>query len=81
MINLGLLNKMLRDSGIKRAKLMEVMGLSYTSLKKKLDGEVDFKVTEAVQIKALLKMTNQDFMRVFLSNEVGNMPTGESDGE
>lgn len=54
MVDTTRLNNIIDRSGIKKKYLAESMGLSAYGLAKKLKGENDFKVSEAVTICRLL---------------------------
>ena len=45
------LKKIIKEKGLKTGYLAEKLHLSYTSLKKKIRGEVEFKTTEIALLK------------------------------
>lgn len=65
MTNLELLNQKIRDSGIKLNWIEEALGLSYMGLKRKLNGETEFKVSEANKIAQVLNLSEEDFNAIF----------------
>lgn len=68
MINLELLEKEIRDSGLKLNYLAEKMDLSYYGLSKKLKGVNEFKLSEVQKLSKLLKL-NQKTRNIIFFNQ------------
>ena len=59
------LKKIIKNKGLKVGYLAEKLQLSYTSLKKKIRGEVEFKTTEIALLKEELNLTNEEVGLIF----------------
>ena len=72
MTNTTLLREKIDDSGIKLGVIAEKLGISYGWLKKKLDGEKDFKAYEIKILCEVLNITNlREKERIFFAQDVG----------
>lgn len=58
----------INDSGLKLSYIAANIGLSYAGLRKKLDGETDFKASEIVALSDLLNLSKSDRDYIFLSD-------------
>ena len=65
-----LLQVKIKESGYKLNYVAERCGLTYQGLKKKLDGETEFKVSEMGILKDLLKLTEDEVQAIFFENDV-----------
>ena len=68
MIDDNMLMSRIGKSGFKLAYIAEKSGLSYAGLRKKLNGETEFKASEIVAISSLLNLTKAERDHIFLSN-------------
>ena len=59
------LKKIIKEKGLKTGYLAEKLHLSYTSLKNKIRGEVEFKTTEIALLKEELGLTNEEISSIF----------------
>lgn len=59
------LNERIKESGIKKSKLAEMLGISKQSLSNKLHGRVDFSANEALIICKALNIDINDFEYFF----------------
>lgn len=65
MINLDLLKREIKDSGLKQSYIAEQLGLSSYGLSKKLKGNNEFKLSEITRLSKLLKFTVSKRNKVF----------------
>lgn len=66
-MNLDLLNGRIYSCGVKKVELAELLGISTTSLRHKLMGEVDFRISEVAKISEVLKLTPQEREVIFFN--------------
>lgn len=57
-------------NGFTQKALAREMGMSETSYSKRENGLIDFNVEEIRKLKSILKMTEDDIIRIFFSEEV-----------
>ena len=70
MTNTELLEQYIRDSGLKKAKLADALGITYAGLAKKIRGESEFKASEIKILWTMLGIDNPvEQARVFFANE------------
>ena len=69
MIDHYMLEKVLKDSGLKRDYIAEQLGISRFSLFKKIKGETEFTASELTAIKNVLHLTQGTFRRIFFASE------------
>ena len=68
MTNTKLLESYIKKSGLKRGKLAESLGISMASLKKKIDGDREFKASEIKTLCDLLGIHEPEVMeRIFFA--------------
>lgn len=67
MVNLELLNGKIYTSGIKKHELADQLGFSMTTLRRKLQGEIEFKISEVVILCKVLKLTNSEREAIFFN--------------
>lgn len=53
------------ESGIKLKSISDSLGITYQALLNKLNGDTEFKVTEAQSLKDVLHLTDEDFISIF----------------
>ena len=61
------LKEKIKNSGFKLSYIATQLGLSYTSIKKKMKGEVEFKATEIAVLKQILNLSDSDINLIFFS--------------
>ena len=81
MTNTNLLEKKIRDSGLRIGFICEQLGISYPGFQKKLknEGGSEFKPSEIMVLAELLHLTREEIDRIFFAAEVGTMPTDKDD--
>ena len=81
MTNTNLLDKKIRDSGLRIGFICEQLGISYPGFQKKLknEGGSEFKPSEITVLAELLHLTREEIDRIFFAAEVGTMPTDKDD--
>lgn len=70
MKGMELLRKKIDKSGYKLQFIAEKCGLTYQGFKKKLDGDTEFKVSEVMVLKDLLKLTDAEVHDIFFVDNV-----------
>ena len=66
MVDLEQLNKAIKDSGLKLGHLAKLLGVSRTTLWKKLHGDVAISLHEANIIASAIDMTKSQKLSIFL---------------
>ncbi|WP_251616980.1 helix-turn-helix domain-containing protein [Senimuribacter intestinalis] len=69
MTNTSMLNDYILKSGIKKKKIAETLGISYTSLRKKMNNAVDFRADEVLKMCKLLGINNSATRDAIFFNE------------
>lgn len=75
MTNTRLLEQKIKDSGLKLTYIADRLGVVWITLRRKLDGENEFKQSEIVVLKDLLQLTDEDTKAIFLAPEVEKLST------
>ena len=75
MTNTRLLEQKIKDSGLKLTYIADRLGVVWITLRRKLDGENEFKQSEIVVLKELLQLTDEDTKAIFLAPEVEKLFT------
>ncbi len=77
MTNTVLLERKIRDSGLRIGYICEQLGVSYPGFQKKMrnEGGSEFKPSEITILAELLHLTRKDIDEIFFAAEVGNVPT------
>ena len=80
MTNTNLLEKKIRDSGLRIGYICEQLGISYPGFQKKLrnEGGSEFKPSEITVLTELLHLTREEVDEIFFAAVVGIMPTTEA---
>lgn len=65
MIELNLLNKKIKDSGMTMVAIAEKSGMSRETLYNKLSGNSDFKASEIMGISETLRLSNAERDEIF----------------
>ena len=72
MTNTALLEKVIKDKGVKIAKLVETLDTSYSWLKKKINNEIPFKAHEIQTMCEVLGIDDLEMKeRIFFAVDVG----------
>lgn len=61
------LQKLVKDSGVKKSFIAEKMGITYQGYVKKESGKSEFIASEIKVIKDILHLTNKEVAEIFLS--------------
>ena len=75
MTNRELLNKRIKDAGIKKGYIAEALGKTISTLSRKLAGTQDFTESEMRTLTKVLQLSVEDRMAIFFAEEVGKMAT------
>ena len=66
MMNSELLAKRVKESGARTEAIAATLEISVPTLYSKIKGESEFKLSEAVRMKHILSLTNDEFDEIFL---------------
>lgn len=69
MTDTNRLNQAIRASGYRIAFIAGQLGLSYPGLKKKIDGETEFKASEIITLSNILDLTAEERETIFFAAE------------
>ncbi|MFV0395028.1 MAG: hypothetical protein ACK5LC_11650 [Coprobacillaceae bacterium] len=69
MTNTVLLEKKIRESGIKKSVILERLNLSYQGLSNKIKGKTAFKAYEISEICDILKLSKIDKESIFFASK------------
>ena len=75
MTNTRLLEQKIKDSGLKLTYIADRLGVVWITLRRKLDGESEFKQSEIVVLKDLLHLTDEEVKTIFFINKVEKLST------
>lgn len=77
MTNTNLLETKIRDSGLRIGYICEQVGISYPGFQKKMrnEGKSEFKPSEIVVLRELLRLTPEEVDQIFFAEKVGDEPT------
>ena len=75
MTNTKLLEQRIKDSGLKLTYIADKLGIVWITLRRKLDGEYEFKQSEIVIMQGLLHLTDEETRAIFLAPEVEKIST------
>lgn len=70
MTDSKLLRKLIMESGLKYYYIAECLGISRFCLSKKIDNKSEFKISEALKLAKILKLTEEQTNEVFFRNKV-----------
>lgn len=68
MANVDLLNDYICKKGVKKVWIAEKLGISQQTLISKLNGTVDFKVSEMNKLQEILGIDDKNMKSIFLTN-------------
>lgn len=66
MTNVGLLKGTIETKGVKLCKVADALGVSDPTLRRKLNGEVEFLQSEIVKIRDYLSLSDDEVRDIFL---------------
>ncbi len=70
MTNTELLEQRIKDSGLKKSKIISALGLTYSGFLKKVNGITEFKASEIKTLCDLLRIDNvEEQSRIFFADE------------
>ena len=69
------LERVVKDSGLKKSAIADKIGTNRTSFYLKLNGEREFSHSEILMLKKVLQMTDRDFMKIFFDERVEKCST------
>jgi hypothetical protein len=69
MINSAKLREIIKKKGLKYGFIANELGITCYSLKKKIDNETDFKMSEVQELCNILKVNNKLLKEIFLYNQ------------
>lgn len=67
MTNSVLLKEKIQNSGLKMSVICECIGVTYGPMKKKIDGDVEFKASEISALSKLLGITERERTAIFFA--------------
>lgn len=70
MTNAALLIQQIEKRGLKKSFIAEQMGISTMSLRNKISGLTEFKISEVLRMQDLLGLNDDQTRDIFLSNNV-----------
>lgn len=76
-MDLDRLNRIIVESGIKKSKICEVLGISDNTLRNKLNGITPFTWDEVTKLANLLHMDEKTCIEVFFRCKVADLETLE----
>lgn len=65
-----LLDKKIKESGLKKSFILKKLGISKTTFMKRQNGSSRFKAAEIYVISDLLNLSEEDRKKIFFANEV-----------
>lgn len=71
--DLELLEKYIKESGLKRDYLARALGLSRASFIYRMHGTRDFTITEVYKLSIVLKLSETDIINIFFPRRVSKM--------
>lgn len=75
MTNTIELNKVIKESGFRKEKIANDLGISLTSLNNKIANRTSFYVGEIDTLKRILKLNEKQFNSIFFAPEVSSYDT------
>ena len=75
MTNTMLLNRLIRESGLRKEVIAAAIGISLNSLNNKIANRTSFYADELYHLKALLNLTQAQFFEVFFASKVSDSDT------
>lgn len=77
MTNTELLGIKIKEKGLKKGFLCKELKISYAWLKKRLEGEVDFRVHEMQTLCRVLNLNAEEKAAIFFEDDVEDSSTSE----
>lgn len=78
-MNLGELEQVIKDQGLKKYKVADMIGTNRTSFYLKMIGERQFLQSEIMLLRDVLHLSDDKFMEIFFDDEVGKPSTKGGD--
>lgn len=76
-MKLNEIRRLIKESGIKKSKIAEALGISETSLRNKLAGKTPFTWDEVISLANLLHLKEETCLDVFFEMKFSNLETFE----
>ncbi len=73
MVDKERLNTAIKGSGLLKKFLCSKLGISKQSLHNKLNNKTDFKGQEALVLKNVLNLSDQEFIEIFFAEQCDNL--------
>lgn len=70
MINSIMLIERIEAKGLKRTAIASRLGITVLSLRRKINGESEFRVSEVIDMVKLLGLTREDMYAIFFDHEL-----------
>lgn len=70
MTNTMLLNQCIEKKGVKKSFIAEQIGISPMSLRNKISGLTEFKISEVLRMQEILGLNDEETRDIFLSQNV-----------
>lgn len=77
MVDSEKLKEKVRESGYKLLHVAAACGLTYAGFLKKITNETEFKASEIMALKKVLRLTNAERDAIFFAPDVDNISTNE----
>ena len=75
MTNTNELNKVIKESGLRKEKIANELGISLSSLNNKIANRTSFYVDEIEILKRTLKLNEKQFTSIFFAQRVSSYDT------
>ena len=69
MVDSKKLRGKIAEAGMTKTKFAHCIGMTYNSLSSKMNGNSQFKVSEAAEIASLLNLSNEEIVSIFLPDK------------
>ena len=66
MVNTEMLSGAIKESGLKNGYIAATLGISVESLRRKIEGETEFKASEIVGLTSVLRLSKSARDQIFL---------------
>ena len=70
MVNTKVLNRIIREAGIRKDSIASSLGISKQSLSNKINNKTEFKMGESSEIRAMLHLDADSVMSVFFASRL-----------
>ena len=69
------LERVIKESGMKKTAIADKINMHRATFYLKTSGEREFTRMELMALKDVLRLNDDDFMRIFFNHDVGELPT------